>query len=113
MNVTIVIAAIVICCAVIFLYKWNQRPVYWSVEDVEKLLQSWLDGALDYNSWDYFEACKIKNPKLEEIRQECLEIYMQGSKYLVTEEAISGKLNQAGVDKVTSLKELCSSIKGA
>lgn len=57
-----------------FFYRWNQRPVAWTQDEVVALLESWLNGDLSSEDWDYFISIKIERPDLESLRKEAQEI---------------------------------------
>ena len=81
------------------------RPVHWEPEEVIQLLESWIDGEPDYGSWDYFEACEISDPVLEEIRQEALDATYLDSPYIDACGTSEEALNEEGKEKFKSLIE--------
>ncbi len=110
MNIALVIIAIIILFA---FYKWNTRPIIWEIGDVQNLLESVLNDTLDYKEWDYFEACKIKNPDLEKIRQESLKIYDKDSNLLASDaEPCVVKLSDLGTNIYKKLIDQCIELKG-
>ena len=109
MDITLVIITIIILFA---FYKWNTRPVIWEISDVQKLLESVLNSTLDYRKWDHFEACKIKNPDLEKIRQESLKIYDKDSDLLASDaEPYVVKLSDLGTNVYKKLIDQCIELK--
>ncbi len=112
---TVIIIAIVTLMLCVFLAgafwlcRWNRGSVHWEAEKVVQLLRSIADKDPDYESWDYFQACPIKNPQLESVRQDCLEMLDEGSPYLVSnEEPLSLALNQPGIEKIKTIIDKCS-----
>ena len=112
MNITLIISILFIGIIIFLFYRWNNRPVYWKVEDVERLLQSVIDDNLDYEMWDYYEACEIKNPALEQIRQESFKVYAKNSPYLdMTAKTGEIKLNDKGIEKYQDLIKRCQILR--
>lgn len=85
--------------------RWNSRPVEWSPEEVASLLQTWIDGEVDDAGWDYFEACEISNPELENIRQQALDATYIDSPYI---DADRHRLNERGKELFKDLKAKCA-----
>ena len=95
----------------LWVLKWDRSPVHWEVEAVVNLLQSVVDDDPDYKNWDYFQACAIKNPDLECIRGQCLEVCNPDSQYLdPNAEGHQLKLSQVGIDKFKMLIAKCSAL---
>lgn len=84
--------------------RWNSRPVDWKPEEVADLLQTWLNDDVDEAGWDYFEACEISDPRLEEIRQRALDAIYVESPYI---DATRRRLNERGRALFRELKEKC------
>ncbi len=107
MSVSIVVGAIIFTAIIVYLYKLNQAPINRDPNEVKRLLKTLLDGKYD-SEWDDFENIKIKNPKLEDIRQECIKIYSKGSPYLSPTKEQPARLNSEGINKVNELIDKCS-----
>jgi hypothetical protein len=111
MNLIFFMAIFLCCCTfAYFFYKWNTRPVEWSPKEVAMLLQSWLDGNIEDDSWDYFESCKVSNTELAKIREEALERTLFESSSIEVESGSKRRLNQEGVKKFNELIALCISL---
>lgn len=110
MNQVLVIAIVFITAYGFYrFYKWNTRPVEWSSAEVSALLQSWIDGRIDEERWEYFEACEISNSQLEEIRKEALTATLFESP-LVAAEGNSLRLNEEGLKKFNELISRCNEL---
>ncbi len=90
-----------------FFKKWNMRPVEWEHEDVARLLDSWIKGKVDYKTWDYFEASKIANPKLEVIRLQAIEATYLDSPYIESCGQPGEVLNEKGKELFKELRAQC------
>ena len=108
MNILIWVGIIVAIFAGLYLFnRWNTKPVEWKPEDVAKLLQTWIDGNIDYAGWDYFEACEIVNPELEKIRLEAIEATWLKSPNIENCGGQNEHLNEKGISKFKELIEKC------
>lgn len=94
-----------------FFGKWNTRPVDWTPDEVISLLNSWIIKEVDYRSWDYFEACKISNPKLEAVRQRAIDAIYRNSPYLESPGSLGDNLNDKGIELFEELKKQCAEAK--
>jgi hypothetical protein len=106
---SIIVWFFIVLVALVGIYafiRWNNRPVEWKPGEVADLLQSWLDDDVDDASWDYFEACEISNPKLEEVRQRALDAIYVESPYM---DAGQHRLNEVGRALFRELKAKCIS----
>ena len=90
-----------------FFYRWNQKPVAWTHEEVAALLESWISDNVDDRGWDYFEACEIINPELEEVRQQALEAIHFNSPYVDSNHSPGMRLNDSGKKLFRELKLKC------
>ncbi len=102
--ITIVIFVVV---GLFFFYRWNQKPVAWTHDDVAALLESWISDNVDDIGWDYFEACHIIDPELEEIRQQALEVIHFSSPYIDHSYSPGIRLNEKGKKIFRELKAKC------
>jgi hypothetical protein len=87
--------------------KWNNRHVDWAPEEVVKLLDSWINDDVDYKAWDYFEACKIADPRLEAIRLRAIEATWLNSPYVQLCGERGESLNEQGKELFKELKAQC------
>ncbi len=109
MTATIVVVAS-ICGIAAFLF-WNARPVVWHPKAVADILEGLLNGELESGEWDYFISVKIKNPKLELVRNEMGKVWCKDSDYMEVGKIDPCCLNSKGREKVTALLKKCRELE--
>lgn len=103
--------AVSILVLLVFLlwYKFREKKLDWAPSKVSGLLQSWIDGDIDYKHWTEFEEKKMSDPMLEEIRLKTMEYVSLGSEYI--ESAYPNeKLTEGGKEKFRDLKRKCDQV---
>jgi hypothetical protein len=65
-------------------------------------------GEADPGAWDYFVSCRIRDVRLEEIRNEVVAMETLGSPYMEGRGANAFELNDKGLRRLTELAEECS-----
>ncbi|WP_067987834.1 hypothetical protein [Neptuniibacter pectenicola] len=104
--IAIVVAMLLL--VIVFALLHNNDPIDRAPEEICEILRDWLNDKIDWKEWDYFESCDIKNPVLNEIKNECMKIDVPGSPYMSDPEMKI--LNKSGKKAVAKLLEKCESL---
>ena len=70
-------------------------------QELIEFLEAWIHGTLSSGEWDYFESCKLSDPRLEAIRLRCMDIYRDPACTLPP--LLSWELNDHGKSVVRQL----------
>ena len=83
------------------LWRINSRPRAMTEQELIEFLEAWIHGTLSSGEWDYFESCKLSDPKLEAVRVRCMDIYLNPAYTLPPQ--LSWALNEHGKAAVRQL----------